>query len=125
MEGATLRNVFRVRRIAGQKRMRSAFRGIALRNAGDRRLGLDILRGTQRYVWQPLFDDAVKIHHRHAVAHMLHHRQGTHLRYHESIGTLTPPAIYFGRGQTILLEGERIKYDTIKTRCLQHRGKAA
>jgi len=56
---------------------------------------------------------------------MLHHRQGTHLRFHESIGTLTPPAIYFGRGQTILLEGERIKYDTIKTRCLQHRGKAA
>ena len=87
--------------------------------------GIEILRGTQRYVWQPLFDDAVKIHHRHAVAHMLHHRQGTHLRYHESIGTLTPPAIYFGRGQTILLEGERIKYDTIKTRCLQHRGKAA
>ena len=48
-----------------------------------------------------------------------------HLRYHESIGNLTPAGVYFGRGQTILLERERIKRDTIKTRRLQHRGKSA
>ena len=33
--------------------------------------------------------------------------------------------IYFGRGQTILLERERIKADTIKQRRLQHQLKAA
>ena len=48
-----------------------------------------------------------------------------HLLYHESIGNLTPADVYFWRGQTILLERERIKRDTIKTRRMQHRGKAA
>ena len=48
-----------------------------------------------------------------------------HRRYHESLQNLTPADVYFGRGQTILLERERIKSDTIKLRRLQHQLKAA
>jgi putative transposase len=48
-----------------------------------------------------------------------------HRRYHESLKNLTPADVYFGRGQTILLERERIKQDTIKLRRLQHQRKAA
>jgi putative transposase len=44
-----------------------------------------------------------------------------HLRYHESIGNLTPADVYFGRGQTILIERERIKRQTIANRSLMHR----
>src|SRR5215470_17351677 len=44
-----------------------------------------------------------------------------HLRYHESIANLTPADVYFGRGQTILLERERIKRQTIQTRRLDYR----
>jgi hypothetical protein len=48
-----------------------------------------------------------------------------HLRYHESIDNLTPADVYFGRGQTILLERERIKRQTIANRRLLHRRQAA
>ena len=48
-----------------------------------------------------------------------------HRRYHESIGNLTPADVYFGRGQTILLQRERIKRQTIAQRCLQHQRQAA
>ena len=48
-----------------------------------------------------------------------------HLRYHESIGNLTPTDVYFGRGQTILIERERIKRQTIANRRLLHRRQAA
>ena len=48
-----------------------------------------------------------------------------HLRYHESIDNLTPADAYFGRGQTILLERERIKRNTIQKRRLQHQKRAA
>src|SRR3974390_854796 len=48
-----------------------------------------------------------------------------HRRYHESLNNLTPADVYFGRGQTILLERERIKRNTIKQRRLQHHSKAA
>jgi putative transposase len=43
-----------------------------------------------------------------------------HLRYHESIGNLMPAGVYFGRGQTILIERERIKRQTIANRRLLH-----
>lgn len=48
-----------------------------------------------------------------------------HIRYHESIANLTPADVYFGRGQTILLERERIKHQTFKNRRLLHRKNAA
>ena len=48
-----------------------------------------------------------------------------HRRYHESLQNLTPADVYFGRGQTILLQRERIKRDTIRQRRLQHQSKAA
>lgn len=48
-----------------------------------------------------------------------------HNRYHESLNNLTPADVYFGRGQTILLERERIKRHTISQRRLQHQSRAA
>ena len=48
-----------------------------------------------------------------------------HRRYHESLGNLTPADVYFGRGETILLERERIKRQTIANRRLQHHVRAA
>jgi putative transposase len=48
-----------------------------------------------------------------------------HQRYHESLSNLTPADVYFGRGQTILLQRERIKRKTFEQRRLQHRKSAA
>jgi len=48
-----------------------------------------------------------------------------HRRYHESLQNLTPADVYFGRGQTILKQRERIKRKTIETRRLLHRNAAA
>ena len=48
-----------------------------------------------------------------------------HHRYHESLNNLTPADVYFGRGETILLERERIKRNTINQRRLQHSKTAA
>ena len=48
-----------------------------------------------------------------------------HHRYHESLDNLTPADVYFGRGQTILSDRERIKRSTIQQRRLQHRLRAA
>jgi len=48
-----------------------------------------------------------------------------HHRYHESIDNLTPADVYFGRGQTILLQRERIKRQTIAQRRLQYQRQAA
>jgi len=41
------------------------------------------------------------------------------------IGPVTPADVYFGRGQTILEQRERIKRKTIQTRRLHHRQVAA
>jgi transposase InsO family protein len=51
--------------------------------------------------------------------------QYNHRRYHESLNNLTPADVYFGRGQTILLERERIKRRTIQQRRLMHHQNAA
>jgi putative transposase len=48
-----------------------------------------------------------------------------HRRYHESLSNLTPADVYFGRGQAIMLERERIKRVTIQNRRLQHQLNAA
>jgi transposase InsO family protein len=48
-----------------------------------------------------------------------------HHRYHESLSNLTPADVYFGHGQTILLERERIKRNTLQNRRLQNRKAAA
>ena len=47
-----------------------------------------------------------------------------HARYHESLNNLTPADVDFGRGQTILLQRERIKRNTFRKRRLQHQSKA-
>jgi len=48
-----------------------------------------------------------------------------HNRYHESLRNLTPADVYFGRGQQILKQRERIKQKTIEQRRLQYRKAAA
>lgn len=48
-----------------------------------------------------------------------------HQRYHESLDNLTPADVYFGRGEAILRERERIKRQTIQALCLQHQMHAA
>ena len=48
-----------------------------------------------------------------------------HQRYHESLQNLTPADVYFGRGQAILKQRERIKKKTIQTRRLLHSKSAA
>ena len=48
-----------------------------------------------------------------------------HRRAHESLENLTPADVYFGRGQAILLERERIKRQTVQQRRLLHHSQAA
>jgi transposase InsO family protein len=48
-----------------------------------------------------------------------------HRRYHESLGNLTPADVYFGRGDIVMVERERIKRETITQRRLLHRKAAA
>lgn len=46
-------------------------------------------------------------------------------RYHESINNVTPADVYFGRGNDILKEREKIKKQTIQYRRSQHQRQAA
>jgi transposase InsO family protein len=48
-----------------------------------------------------------------------------HSRAHESLDNLTPADVYFGRGEAILLERERIKRQTLAHRRLLHHAQAA
>jgi putative transposase len=48
-----------------------------------------------------------------------------HQRYHESLNNLTPADVYFGGGEAILRERERIKRQTIQQRRLLHHSQAA
>jgi hypothetical protein len=51
--------------------------------------------------------------------------QYNYARHHESLANLTPADVYFGRAETILLDRERIKRQTIANRRLQHQLHAA
>lgn len=70
--------------------------------------------------YHPVIDDRPDLE---AVADFFDHYN--HRRYHESLQNLTPADVYFGRGQTILKQRERIKRKTIETRRLLHRKSAA
>jgi putative transposase len=48
-----------------------------------------------------------------------------HRHCHESLRNLAPTDVYFGRGQTVLLDRERIKRLTIQQRRLIHQQHAA
>src|SRR5918998_1061997 len=48
-----------------------------------------------------------------------------HARAHESLSNLTPADVYFGRGEAILLERERIKRQPLAHRRLLHHAQAA
>ena len=48
-----------------------------------------------------------------------------HARAHESLSNLAPADVYFGRGEAILLERERIKRQTLASRRLQDHAQAA
>ena len=51
--------------------------------------------------------------------------QGKIERWHQTLKNLTPADVYFGRGQAILKQRERIKLKTMETRRLQYRKYAA
>ena len=99
---------------------------------GDRlRGGADALsRGGKIERWHPTLKNRILLENyylpgdleRQVAAFVEHYNHG---RYHESLGNLTPADVYFERGETILLERERIKRQTIANRRLQHHAQAA
>ncbi len=84
------------------------------------------MRGEKRFPIHPsLLDQTAPLRgdlERQVAAFMAHYN---HARFHESLGNLTPADVYFGRAETILLERERIKLQTIVNRRLQHQLHAA
>ena len=48
-----------------------------------------------------------------------------HQRYHESLDNLTPADVYFGRGESILRNRQRIKRSTLAERRLHYQWHAA
>ena len=48
-----------------------------------------------------------------------------HQRYHESLDNLTPADVYFGRGESILRNRQRIKRNTLAKRRLHYQRHAA
>ncbi|HIL98835.1 MAG TPA: transposase [Pseudomonadales bacterium] len=48
-----------------------------------------------------------------------------HERYHESLDSLTPADVYYGRGQTILKRRERFKLKTLPRRKQNHHANRA
>ena len=48
-----------------------------------------------------------------------------HQRYHESLDNLTPADVYFGRGESILRNRQRIKRNTLAERRLHYQRHAA
>jgi putative transposase len=48
-----------------------------------------------------------------------------HIRYHESLGNLTPANVYLGRDETILSERRKTKERTLKQRRLINQKRAA
>ena len=48
-----------------------------------------------------------------------------HQRYHESLDNLTPADVYFGRGESILRNRQRIKRNTLVERRLHYQRHAA
>src|SRR5215471_13700858 len=72
------------------------------------------------YAWSKEFLEAAKRRLAGDTARAATTEHYNYRRYHESLQNLTPAHVYFGGGQTILLERERIKRDTIKQQRLQH-----
>jgi len=48
-----------------------------------------------------------------------------HQGYHESLDNLTPADVYFGRGESILRNRQRIRRNTLAERCLHYQRHAA
>ena len=81
-------------------------------------------------LWKPPLKNRILLEHYYLPGHLEAQVAGfvehyNHRRHHESLDDLTPADVYFGRGQAILRERERIKRQTIQQRRLLHQSQAA